>query len=44
MFFSKNGSRDCAEATLAVVAVGWVADTAGLSLATAGVENDHRGS
>ena len=43
MIFSKNGGRDSAEATLAVVAVGWVADTAGLSLATAGVETDHRG-
>jgi pyruvate/2-oxoglutarate dehydrogenase complex dihydrolipoamide dehydrogenase (E3) component len=43
MIFSKNGDRDSAEATLAVVAVGWVADTAGLSLATAGVETDHRG-
>jgi pyruvate/2-oxoglutarate dehydrogenase complex dihydrolipoamide dehydrogenase (E3) component len=43
MIFSKNGDRDSAEATLAIVAVGWVADTAGLSLATAGVETDHRG-
>ncbi len=43
MIFSKNGGRDSAEATLAVVAVGWVADTAGLSLATAGVEINHRG-
>jgi pyruvate/2-oxoglutarate dehydrogenase complex dihydrolipoamide dehydrogenase (E3) component len=43
MIFSKNGSRDSAEATLAVVAVGWVADTAALSVATAGVETDHRG-
>ena len=43
MIFSKNGDRDSAEATLAVVAVGWVADTAGLSLATTGVETDHRG-
>src|SRR5258705_2933345 len=43
MIFSKNGDRDSAEATLAVVAVGWVADTEGLSLATAGVEIDHRG-
>jgi pyruvate/2-oxoglutarate dehydrogenase complex dihydrolipoamide dehydrogenase (E3) component len=41
--FSKDGARDSAEATLVVVAVGWVADTAGLSLATAGVETDHRG-
>src|SRR3954467_11006140 len=43
MIFSKNGNRDSAEATLAVVAVGWVADTAALSVATAGVETDHRG-
>jgi pyruvate/2-oxoglutarate dehydrogenase complex dihydrolipoamide dehydrogenase (E3) component len=43
MIFYKDGSWDSAEAALAVVAVGWVADTAGLSLATAGVENDHRG-
>ena len=43
MVFSKDGAWDSAEATLVVVAVGWVADTAGLSLATAGVETDHRG-
>ena len=43
MIFSRNGNRASAEATLAVVAVGWVADTAGLRLATAGVETDHRG-
>jgi pyruvate/2-oxoglutarate dehydrogenase complex dihydrolipoamide dehydrogenase (E3) component len=43
MIFSRNGDCDSAEAALAVVAVGWVADTAGLSLATAGVETDHRG-
>ena len=30
MIFSRNGNRESAEATLAVVAVGWVADTAGL--------------
>ena len=42
MIFSKNGGRDNAEATLAVVAVGWVADTAGLNLAMAGVQTDHR--
>jgi pyruvate/2-oxoglutarate dehydrogenase complex dihydrolipoamide dehydrogenase (E3) component len=41
--FSKDGAWDSVEATLVVVAVGWVADTAGLSLATAGVETDHRG-
>lgn len=43
LVFSKDGAVDDAEATLAVVAVGWVADTAGLSLATAGVETDPRG-
>ncbi len=43
MIFSKDGARDSAEAALAVVAVGWVANTAGLNLATAGVEIDHRG-
>ena len=43
MIFSNNGVQDSAEATLAVVAVGWVADTAGLSLAAAGVETDLRG-
>jgi pyruvate/2-oxoglutarate dehydrogenase complex dihydrolipoamide dehydrogenase (E3) component len=43
MNYSKNGDQNSAEATLAVVAVGWVADTAGLSLATAGVGTDHRG-
>ena len=41
MTFSKNGNRESAEATLAVVAVGWVADTAGLNLAAVGVEADH---
>ena len=43
MIFSRDGVRDSAEATLAVVAVGWVADTAGLSLAAANVETNHRG-
>lgn len=43
MVFSKDGARDSVEATVAVVAVGWVADTAGLSLARAGVETDSRG-
>jgi pyruvate/2-oxoglutarate dehydrogenase complex dihydrolipoamide dehydrogenase (E3) component len=43
MVFSKDGARDCAEAALVVVAVGWVADTAGLNLAAAGVETDPRG-
>jgi len=43
MIFSKDGVRDSAEAALAVVAVGWVANTTGLGLAMAGVETDHRG-
>jgi pyruvate/2-oxoglutarate dehydrogenase complex dihydrolipoamide dehydrogenase (E3) component len=43
MVFSKEDTRDSAEAAVAVVAVGWVADTAGLNLATAGVETDARG-
>jgi dihydrolipoamide dehydrogenase len=43
MIFSRDRVRDSAEAVLAVVAVGWVADTAGLSLVTAGVETDHGG-
>jgi hypothetical protein len=44
MNFSKNGQRESAEATLAVVAVGGMADTSGLNLAAAGVETDDRGS
>jgi pyruvate/2-oxoglutarate dehydrogenase complex dihydrolipoamide dehydrogenase (E3) component len=44
MNFSRNGHRDSAEAALAVVAVGCVADTAGLNLAAAGVETEQRGS
>ena len=43
MVFSKDGTRDSAEAALVVVAVGWVADTAGLNLPAAGVETDPRG-
>jgi dihydrolipoamide dehydrogenase len=43
MNFAKNGNRDSAEAALVVVAVGWVANTAGLNLAAAGVEIDQRG-
>ena len=43
MVFSNNGARDSAEAEIAVVAVGWVADTAGLNLAAAGVDADARG-
>src|SRR5262245_11232697 len=43
MVYSKDGQRYSAEAALAVVAVGWVANTAGLNLALAGVETDQRG-
>jgi pyruvate/2-oxoglutarate dehydrogenase complex dihydrolipoamide dehydrogenase (E3) component len=43
MVFSRDGSHCSAEAALVVVAVGWIADTAGLSLAAAGVETDQRG-
>jgi dihydrolipoamide dehydrogenase len=43
MVYSKDGQRYSAEATLAVVAVGWVANTAGLNLAGAGVQTDQRG-
>src|SRR5262249_53589863 len=43
MNFSKDGQRDRAEATLAVMAVGWAADTARLNLPAAGVELDLKG-
>src|SRR3954470_23455545 len=42
MVFSKDGRHDSAEAAIAVVAVGWVADSAGLGLANVGVETDAR--
>jgi dihydrolipoamide dehydrogenase len=42
MVFTKDGKQESAEATLVVVAVGWVADTAALNLAAAGVELDER--
>jgi dihydrolipoamide dehydrogenase len=43
MNFRKDGDRNCAEASLAVVAVGWQANTADLNLAVAGVKIDDRG-
>ena len=43
MVFTKDGERDSVEAALVVVAVGWMADAAGLNLAKAGVELDQRG-
>ena len=42
MFFSKDGRREHVDATLAVLAIGWAANTAGLKLAQAGVETDTR--
>jgi dihydrolipoamide dehydrogenase len=38
MIFTKEGKRDSAEASVIVVAVGWVVDAAGLNLAKVGVE------
>jgi pyruvate/2-oxoglutarate dehydrogenase complex dihydrolipoamide dehydrogenase (E3) component len=43
MVFSKDSVRDVAEASIAIVAVGWVADTNALQLAAAGIETDPRG-
>ena len=43
MRFSKNGFSESAEAAVAIVAVGWVANVALLNLAVAGVETDERG-
>lgn len=43
MHFSTHGQRHKAEAALVVTAIGWVADTVGLNLPSAGVECDARG-
>ncbi len=43
MNFTKDGKRGSAEAALAVVAVGWAADTAGLNLSAARVDLNKRG-
>jgi dihydrolipoamide dehydrogenase len=43
MWFSKEGRRESAEASLVVCAIGWRANTADLDLASAGVETDTRG-
>jgi pyruvate/2-oxoglutarate dehydrogenase complex dihydrolipoamide dehydrogenase (E3) component len=43
MTFSKDGNRQTTEATLAVVAVGWGADTQALELSAAGVDLTPRG-
>jgi dihydrolipoamide dehydrogenase len=43
LVYSRDGAQHELEATVAVVAVGWVANTAGLNLAAAGVRLDERG-
>lgn len=43
IYVTDDGERRTAEAALAVLAVGWTADTARLNLAAAGVESDERG-
>lgn len=43
MNFRKENVRHSAEAALAVVAIGWVSNAAGLNLQAAGVETDRRG-
>ena len=43
MWFSKDGRRESVEASLAVSAIGWKANTAELDLLSAGVETDERG-
>ena len=42
MYYSKDGRLENTEASLAVMAIGWAANTAGLNLACAGVETDKR--
>ena len=43
LVYSRAGAQAHVDATLAVVAVGWAANTDGLDLAAAGVETDPRG-
>lgn len=43
MWFSKEGRRESAEASLVVSAIGWQANTAKLDLLSAGVDTDERG-
>jgi pyruvate/2-oxoglutarate dehydrogenase complex dihydrolipoamide dehydrogenase (E3) component len=42
MWFGKEGKRESVEASLAVVTVGWTANTEGLNLGAAGVEVNER--
>ncbi len=43
LIYAKRDARNLIDAAVAVVAVGWVANTAGLNLAAAGVHTDQRG-
>lgn len=43
MWFSKDGRRESAEASLVVSAIGWTANTDDLNLTSAGVNTDERG-
>lgn len=43
LIYEKEGAQDLIDATVAVVAVGWMANTVGLDLAVAGVQTDQRG-
>ena len=43
MIFVKNEARHSAEAEIAIVTVGWVANTAAMSLSATGVETNQRG-
>ena len=43
MNFTKGGVRASAEAALAVIAVGWVANTSGMNIAAEGIDTDDRG-
>jgi pyruvate/2-oxoglutarate dehydrogenase complex dihydrolipoamide dehydrogenase (E3) component len=43
MAYSKDGKRRSVDAELAVIAVGWVAQTSGLNLEIAGVKTNQRG-
>ena len=43
MIFGADDMSDSVDAELAVAAIGWLADTAGLNLAAAGVATNARG-
>ena len=43
LIYANNGAQHLIDATIAVIAVGWVANTAGLNLSAAGVHTDQRG-